>query len=101
MERQHKWKDNLTRVTSGNSRVAELVIRITYILKFVQVGTSNSDEETANLYNTVDKILEKQTHYTIIIMMGDVNAKVGGKQIHKKGRQDASAWASEMKEEIL
>ena len=61
MERQH-----ITRVTSGNFRVAELVIRITdiYQLKIVQVygsTTSHSDEE---FYNTIDKILEKQTHYT-------------------------------------
>ena len=77
-----KWKDNITRVSSGNSRVAELVLRITdiYQLKIVQVGyaptTYHSDEETANFYNTIDKILEKQTHYTIV--MGDFNAKVGG-----------------------
>ena len=34
-----KWKDNITRVSSGNSRVAELVLRITdrYHLKIVQV----------------------------------------------------------------
>ena len=76
-----KWKDNITRVSSGNSRVAELVLRITdrYHLKIVQVyatTTSHSDEETDNFYNTIDKILEKQTHYTIV--MGDFNAKVGG-----------------------
>ena len=41
--------------------------------------TSHSDEETDNFYNTIDKILEKQTHYTIIIFCdGDFNAKVGG-----------------------
>ena len=76
-----KWKNNITRVSSGNSRVAELVLRITdiYQLKIVQVyapTTSHSDDETDNLYNTIDKILEKQTHYTIV--MGDFNAKVGG-----------------------
>ena len=38
--------------------------------------TSHSDEETDNFYNTIDKILKKQTHYTIV--MGDFNAKVGG-----------------------
>ena len=34
-----KWKDNITRVSSGSSRVAELVLRITdiYQLKIVQV----------------------------------------------------------------
>ena len=39
--------------------------------------TSHSDEETDNFYNTIDTILEEQTHYTIV--MGDFNAKVGGK----------------------
>ena len=66
-----KWKDNITRVSSRSSRVAELVIdrglRITdrYQLKIVQVyapTTSHSDEETDNFYNTIAKILEKQTH---------------------------------------
>ena len=57
-----KWKDNITRVSSGNSRVAELVLRIT---------------------DTIDKILEKQIHYTIV--MGDFNAKVGG-QTNTSGR---------------
>ena len=76
------WKDNITRVSSGNSRVAELVIRITYRyqLKIVQVyapTTSHSDEETGNFYNTIDKILENQTHYTNYCD-GDFNEKVGG-----------------------
>ena len=76
-----KWKDNITRVTSWNSRAAKLVLRITniYQLKIVQVyepTTSHSDEETGNFYSTIDTILEKQTHYTIV--MGDFNAKVGG-----------------------
>ena len=76
-----KWKDNITRVSSGSSRVAELVLRITYRyqLKIVQVyapTTSHSDEETGNFYNTIDKILEKQTYYKIV--MGDFKAKVGG-----------------------
>ena len=75
------WKDNITRVSSGSSRVAELVLRITdrCQLKIVQVYSptiSHSDEETDNFYNTIDKILEKQTHYTIV--MGAFNAKVGG-----------------------
>ena len=39
--------------------------------------TSHSDEETDYFYNTIDNILEKQTHYTIIVM-GDFNVKVGG-----------------------
>ena len=76
-----KWRDNITGVSSGNSRVAELVLRITdiYQLKNVQVyapTTSHSDEETDNFYNAFDEILEKQTHYTIV--MWDFNAKVGG-----------------------
>ena len=45
-----KWKDNITRVSSGNSRVAELDIRITdrYQLNIVQVyapTTSHSDRQ--------------------------------------------------------
>ena len=98
-----KWKDNITRVPSGSSRVAELVLRITdiYQLKIVQVyapTTSHSDEETDNFYNTIDKILEKQTHYTIV--MGDFNANVGGQTHTSERRQDALVWAREMNEEI-
>ena len=68
-------------VSSGNSRVAKLVIRITdsYQLTIVQVyapTTCHSDEETDNFYNTIDRILGKQTHYTIV--MGDFNENVGG-----------------------
>ena len=37
--------------------------------------TSRSDEETDNFYNTIAKLLEKKTHYTIV--MWDFNAKVG------------------------
>ena len=97
-----KWKDNITRVSSGSSRVAELVLRITdiYQLKIVQVyapTTSHSDEETDNFYNTIDTILENETHYTTA--MGDLMRKLEDKQIHQKRRQDASAWSSEMKEE--
>ena len=66
-----KRKDNITRVSPGSSRLAELILRITdiYQLKIVQVyapTTSHSDDETDNVYNTIDKILEKQTHYTIL-----------------------------------
>ena len=98
------WKDNITRVSSGNSRVAELVLRITDIsqLQIVQVyapTTSHSDEETDNFSNPIDNILEKQTHYTIV--WGTLMRKLGDKQIHQIGRQDASAWASEIKEETL
>ena len=76
-----KWKDNITRVSPGNSRVEELVLRITdrYQLNIVQAyapTTSHSVEETDDVYNTIDKILEKQTHYTIV--MGDFNVKGGG-----------------------
>ena len=58
-----KWKNNITIVSSGSSRVAELVPRITdiYQLKIVHVyapTTSHSDEETDNFYSTIDKILE-------------------------------------------
>ena len=61
-----KLKDNITRVTLGNSRVAELVLRISYRyqLKIVQVYAptiSHSDEETDNFYNTIDNILEKHS----------------------------------------
>ena len=58
---------------------------------------SHSDEEIDNFYNTIDKILEKQTHYTIVT--GTSMRKIEDKKIHQKGQQDASAWASEMKEE--
>ena len=58
-----KWKDNITRVSSGSSRVADLVLRITdiyiYQLKIVQVyapTTTHSDEETDNFNSTIDKI---------------------------------------------
>ena len=76
MERQHN-KSILGEFQSSRT----IVLRITdrYQLKIVQVyapTTSHSDEETDNFYNIVDKILEKQTHYTIV--MGDFNAKVGG-----------------------
>ena len=83
-----KWKDNITRVSSGSSRVAELVLSITdrYQLKIVQVyapTTPHSDEETDNFYNTIDKILEMETHYTTA--MGDLMRKLEDKQIHQKG----------------
>ena len=67
--------------------------------------TSHSDEETDYFYNTIDNILEKQTHYTIIVM-GDFNVKVGGQtntlematccfglgQINERG--DTLEWAT-------
>ena len=56
-----KWKYNITRVSSGSSRVAEIILRIT------------------NFYNTIDKILEKQNHCTMMMFymigIGDFNAK--------------------------
>ena len=85
----------MTRAFSGNSRVAELVLRITdrYQLKIVQVyaPTSNSDEETDNFYNIIDKTLEKQTHYTIIWLSWGwgINAKVGG---HANTSERATGW---------
>ena len=53
------WKDNLTRLSSRSSRVAELVLRITdkYQLKIVQEyapTTSHSDKKTDNFYNTIE-----------------------------------------------
>ena len=69
-----KWKDNITRVSHGSSRVAELVLSITYRyqLEIVQVyapTTSHSDEEIDDIDIIIVKILEKQTHYTIVIGM--------------------------------
>ena len=75
MERQHNksilWEFQSSRTIHTHNRQIQL--------KIVQVyapTTSHSDEETDNFYNTIEKILEKQTHYTIV--MGDFNAKVGG-----------------------
>ena len=59
----------------------------TEIVQVYAPTTSHSDEETDNFYNTIDKILEKQTHYTIV--MGDFNAKDGGQTNTSEGRQDA------------
>ena len=97
-----KWKDNITSVSSVNSSVAELVLRTrdSYQMKIVQVyapTTSHSHEETDNFYNTIHKILEKQTQYTIV--MGDCNAKFSGQTNTSETAQDAPAWASEMEEE--
>ena len=97
MERQHN-KSILWEFQS--SRTSRIRVTDRYQLKIVQAyapTTSHSDEETDNFYNIIDKILEKQTHYTIA--MGDLMRKLEDKQIHQKGRQDASAWSSKMKEE--
>ena len=64
MERQHN-KSILWEFQSSRT----IVLRITdrYQLKIVHVyapTTSHLDEETDNFYNTIDKILEKKTHYT-------------------------------------
>ena len=73
-----------------------------YQLKTVHVyapTTSHTDEETYHFYNTIAEILEKTSNYKIVI--GDFMRKFEDKQIDQKGRQDASVWASEMKEEII
>ena len=82
MERQHNksimWEFQSSRTGPTHNRQNQL--------KIVQVyapTTSHSDEETDNFYNTIDKVLENQTHYTIV--MGDFNAKVGG-QTHTSER---------------
>ena len=65
-----------------------------------QIPTEDRSIICANdFYNTNDKILEKQTHYTIV--MGSLMRKLEDKQMHQKGRQYASAWASKMREEAL
>ena len=71
MERQHNtsilWEFQSSITSPPHNRQMGAPDR--YQLKIVQVHaptTSHSDEETDNFYNTIDKILEKQTHYTII-----------------------------------
>ena len=91
-------KDNVTRVTSGNSKVADLALRLTdiYQLKIVQEygpTTSHSDEETDNFYNHIDKIREKQIHYTIIGMR-DFKSWRTNKHIRKG---DRILWAVKWK----
>ena len=75
MERQHNksilWEFQSSRTSPMHNREMPTEDRSSYAPK-----TSHSDEETDNLYNTIDKILEKQTHYTIV--MGDFNEKDGG-----------------------
>ena len=89
-EANKKWKDNIsnrvkrfersngldtalyknylffTRVSSGNSRVAELLLRITdiYQLKIFQIyaqTTSHSDEETDNIDSAIDNTVVPAT----------------------------------------
>ena len=45
-----KWKDNITRVTSGNSRVAELDTKKNTVQVYTPT-TSHSDKETETLYH--------------------------------------------------
>ena len=73
MERQHNrsilWEFQSSRTSPTHNQ-----------LKNVQVYAptkSHSDEDTDN---TIDNILEEQTHYTIV--MGHFNAKVGGQTSH-------------------
>ena len=95
MERQHNksilWEFQSSRTSPTHNRQMPTEV--------YAPTTSYSDEETDNFYNTIDKILEKQTHYTIV--RGDFYVEVGGQTIHQKGRQDALAWAGKMKEETL
>ena len=74
MERQHnksiRWEFQSSRTSPTHNRQLKIVHDV-YAPK-----TYHSDEETDNFYNTIDNILEKQTHYTIV--MGDFNAKTGG-----------------------
>ena len=73
MERQHNksilWEFQSSRTSRTRNRQIPTEDRSS-------ITTSHSDEETDNFYNTIDKILEKQTHYTIA--KGGPNAKVGG-----------------------
>ena len=90
MERQHN-KSNL-REFHQSSRISPTHNR--------QLPTKyRSIRRQLSFYNNIDKILETQTHYTIV--MGDYNAKVGGQTNTQKGRQNALACAREMKEETL
>ena len=71
-----------------------------YQLKIIQVyapTTCHTDEETYNLYNTIAKIPEKQSNYTIVMV--DLRRNFEDNQIDQKGRQGASAWTSKLKEE--
>ena len=83
-----KWKDNVTRVSfwefqSSSTRPTQNRQIPTEDRSSICATTSHSDEETNNFYNIIDNILEKRTHYTIV--MDDFNAKVGG-QIHTSER---------------
>ena len=57
----------------------------------------HSDKATYNFYNIIDKILQKQYHYTVLWLRTSMR-KSEDKQ--HKWRQDYSAWASEMRDEI-
>ena len=75
MERKHNksilWEFQSSRTSPTHNRQIP-----TKIVQVYAPTTSHSDEETDNFCNTIDMILEKQTHNTIV--MGDFNAKVGG-----------------------
>ena len=62
--------------------------------------TSHSDEETDTFYNTIDYILEKKNPLHNCDG-GPLCECFEDKHVRQKGRQDASAWASKMKEEAL
>ena len=74
MERRHNksilWKFQSSRTGPTHNRQIPIEDR-----PRCAPTTSHSYEETDNVYNTIDNILEKQTHYTIV--MGDFNVKVG------------------------
>ena len=78
MERQHNksiiWEFKSSRTSPAHNRHIPTEDRQVYT-----PTTSHADEETDSFYKTIDKILEKQTHYTIV--MGHFNAKVGGQTI--------------------
>ena len=50
------WKDNITRVSSGNSRVAELVLRITDISQLV-TWRENLDWFTGQIERTISEYI--------------------------------------------
>ena len=99
-----KWKYSITRVYSGSSRVAELVIRITdrYQLKMFkymrQIYLTQMKRHTTS---TTPLIRSWKSKHITQLCWGTLLRKLEDKQIHQKGRQDASAWSSEMKEETL
>ena len=97
-----KWKDNITRKPSGSSRVAELVLRITgrYQLKsFKYRRQRHLTQMKRQTTSTTPLIRSWKSKHITPLRWGTLMRKLEDNQIHQKGRQDASAWASEMKEE--